>query len=433
MIILYCCKVTKYIPNIKVIFIKFLVFMTIVWILIAIFAEKLRMRMKKHFFALFAVLVWLLTASAQKKYSVYAVGFYNQENLFDTCHDVGKNDYQYLPNGTNHWNGLKYSHKLHNMSRALSDMATGTLPGVGCAVIGLSEVENDKVLTDLCNQPALKARNYQYCHVEGPDHRGIDCAMLYQPAIFTVKDVKLYPYVPTEQQDANFRTRGFLTVSGVMAGEHVVVIVNHLPSRFSGSYYREVGAMQIKALKERILSKTPDCKIIVMGDMNDDPTNKSMYETLSAKEDIDKVGKDDMYNPWYNILTKQGTGTLMYQSSWNLFDQIILAPSLLNKKGKKDATSLKYWKCEIQRMPYLFQTEGKYKGNTKRTTAGGVWLDGYSDHLPTVVYLMKEQGVKTKAVGDCLLPDFTEAEKKNIAECEAEKLELEAKDKDKQQ
>lgn len=40
---------------------------------------------------------------------------------------------------------------------------------------------------------------------------------------------------------------------------------------------------------------------------------------------------------------------------------------------------------------YLFQTEGRYKGNTKRTTAGGVWLNGYSDHLPVVVYLVKEQ------------------------------------------
>ncbi len=402
--------------------------MTFVWILIAIFAEKLQIRMKRQLFALFAVLVLLLPASAQKKFSVYAVGFYNQENLFDTCHDVGKNDYQYLPNGSNHWNGLKYSHKLHNMSTALSDMATTTLPGVGCAAIGLSEVENAKVLADLCDQPALKARGYQFCHIEGPDHRGIDCALLYQPSLFTVKDMKLYPYIPTEKQDSNFRTRGFLAVSGVMAGEHVVIIVNHLPSRFSGSYYREVGAAQIKALKERIQAKTPDCKIVVMGDMNDDPNNKSMYDILSAKEDIDKVGKDDMYNPWYNVLTKQGTGTLMYQGSWNLFDQIILSPNMLNKKGNKAAPSLKYWKCEIQRMPYLFQTEGKYKGGTKRTTAGGVWLDGYSDHLPTVVYLMKEQGVKTKDAGDCLLPDFTEAEKRNIAECELEKQERIAKD-----
>lgn len=398
-------------------------------ILIAIFAENFETQMRKHFLALMAMLVLIVTASAQKKYSVYAVGFYNQENLFDTCHDVGKNDYQYLPNGSSHWDGLKYSHKLHNMAQALSDMATGTLQGVGCTFIGLSEVENDKVLTDLCQQPELKARNYQFCHVEGPDHRGIDCALLYQPSLFTVKDVRLYPYIPTEKQDSTFRTRGFLAVSGLMAGEHVVVVVNHLPSRFSGSYYREVGAAQIKALKERILAKTPGCKIIVMGDMNDDPNNKSMYEVLAAKEDINKVGKDDMYNPWYNILVKQGTGTLLYQGSWNLFDQIILAPSLINQKGKKDAASLKYWKCEVQRMPYLFQTEGKYKGGTKRTAAGGVWLDGYSDHLPVVVYLMKEQGVATPDAGDCLLPDYTEAEKRNIADCEQEKQQLEAKDK----
>ena len=95
--------------------------------------------MKRHFFALLAVLALCLTVSAQKKFSVYAVGFYNQENLFDTCHDVGKNDYQFLPNGSYHWNGLKYGHKLHNMSRALSDMATTTLPGVGLSLIHISE------------------------------------------------------------------------------------------------------------------------------------------------------------------------------------------------------------------------------------------------------------------------------------------------------
>lgn len=373
-------------------------------------------------------LLFSLSASAQKKYSVYAVGFYNLENLFDTCHDVGKNDVEFLPSGSYKWNGLKYSHKLHNMARALSDMATGTLPGVGCAIIGVSEVENDKVLTALCDQPALQARGYKYCHVEGPDRRGIDCALLYNPKLFTVADVRLYPYVPSEKQPQDFRTRGFLAVSGNLAGEHVVVIVNHLPSRWNGSSYREAGAAQIRALKDRILRQDKDCKVIVMGDMNDDPTDKSMHQSLSAKEDIAKVGSDDMYNPWYNILAKQGTGTLQYNGSWNLFDQIILSPTLLNKSGRKDYSSLKYLKCEIQRMPYLFQTEGKYKGNTKRTTAGGVWLDGFSDHLPTVVYLVKEQGVRTKEPRSLQLPDYTPEEQAFIEVCEKERQELEAKD-----
>ena len=134
--------------------------------------------MKKQLVILALLLTNILSVSAQKKYSVYAVGFYNQENLFDTCHDVGKNDYEFLPSGSYRWNGLKYSHKLHNMARALSDMGTSVLPGVGCAVIGVSEIENAKVLTDLCNQPELLSRGYQFCHIEGPDTRGVYCVLL---------------------------------------------------------------------------------------------------------------------------------------------------------------------------------------------------------------------------------------------------------------
>ncbi len=347
--------------------------------------------MKKPLFTLLLLLSVSLSTFAQKKFSVYAVGFYNQENLFDTCHDAGKNDHEFLPSGSYHWDGLKYSHKLHNMARALSDMGTSVLPNVGCAVIGLSEVENAKVLTDLCAQPELKKRGYQFVHIEGPDKRGIDCAMLYQPKLFQVEDTRLLPYVPTAKQDSGFKTRGFLVVSGRMAGDDVTVIVCHLPSRFSGSYYREVGATQIKAIKDSLLKANPGEKVMVMGDMNDDPNNASMHECLKGKEDIAMVGDDDMYNPWYNLLVKRGMGTLYYQGSWNLFDQILLSPSLIDKSGKKDYSTLKYWKQEIQRMPYLFQTEGKYKGSPKRTTAGGVWLDGFSDHLPVCVYLVKEQ------------------------------------------
>ena len=116
-----------------------------------------------------------------------------------------------------------------------------------------------------------------------------------------------------------------------------------------------------------------------------------MAKVLSAKAEVDEVEKDDMYNPWYNILAKQGRGTLMYQGGWNLFDQIVLSPNMLNQNGKRNYSSLKYWKCQIVRYDYLIQSTGKYKGAPKRTTAGGVWLNGYSDHLPVVVYLVKKQ------------------------------------------
>lgn len=82
---------------------------------------------------------------------------------------------------------------------------------------------------------------------------------------------------------------------------------------------------------------------------------------------------------------------MYYNGAWNLFDQIVMTPNMLNAAGQRDFSTLKYWKCQIFRRDYLFQTEGKYKGAPKRTTAGGVWLDGYSDHLPVVIYLTKER------------------------------------------
>lgn len=347
--------------------------------------------MKHFFFAVIGVLLTFLPVSAQKKYSVYGVGFYNQENLFDTCHDEGKRDYDFLPTGSYKWNAMKYNHKLNNMSRALADMGTDVLPNIGCAIIGLAEVENSKALDDLVAQPALSARNYQYVHIEGPDRRGIDCALLYNPSLFSVKNTRLVPYVQKLKKDSAFYTRGFLTVSGTLADENVTVIVCHLPSRFSESFYRELGAEQVKAIKDSLLNDDPNCKVFVMGDMNDDPIDKSMAGILRGKGNIKDVNQGDMYNPWYNILVKEGVGTLLYQGSWNLFDQILVTPNLLNKDDKKDFSSLKFWKNQIFKRDYLFQTEGKYKGSPKRTTAGGVWLDGYSDHLPVVVYLVKEQ------------------------------------------
>lgn len=335
-------------------------------------------------------LVGTVNALAQdRKLSAYAIGFYNLENLFDTEHDEGHNDYEYLPDGRNKWTDMKYQHKLRNMARVLAEMGTDKLP-YGCAAIGVSEVENAHCLTDLCEQEPLKARGFQFCHIEGPDQRGVDCALLYNPTMFTIRDVKLVPYVYELQEDIDKgrATRGFLVVSGTLANEHVTIIVNHLPSRGATSYYRELGGRQIRVVKDSLQQDDPNVKLLIMGDMNDDPRDKSMSEALGARRDMNEVEEGGLYNPFWKI-HDSGTGTLMYNNSWNLFDQIILSRNLLDLAGTKEYETLTLFQPQIFRREYLFQQEGKYKGNTKRTTAGGVWLDGYSDHLPTLVYLVK--------------------------------------------
>ena len=347
--------------------------------------------MKKHLL-LAALLLCVGVAKAQdseRKLQAYAIGFYNLENLFDTEHDEGHNDYEYLPDGRNKWNKKKYNHKLRNMARVLSEMGTDKLP-YGCAAIGVAEVENARCLADLCKQSKLAKRNIQFCHIEGPDHRGVDCGLLYNPSMFTVRDVKLVPYIYTLPEDSARATRGFLVVSGTLADEHVTIVVNHLPSRFAGSFYREEGGRQLRIVKDSLMRDDPNVKLFIMGDMNDDPRDRSMSVALGAKREMSEVEPDGLYNPWWKI-HDSGTGTLMYGGAWNLFDQIILSRNLLDVEGTKEYKTLTLFQPQIFRRNYLFQQEGKYKGNTLRTFAGGVWLDGYSDHLPTLVYLVKEQ------------------------------------------
>lgn len=369
------------------------------------------MRQLISVFALFLLFATAMTArSDEKRYAIYGVAFYNQENLFDTVHDYGKNDYEYLPNGTMKWGTMKYTAKLRNMAKVISELCTSKLRQ-GAAVVGLSEVENARVLDDLTAQPALAARGYKYVHFEGPDRRGVDCAFLYNPKFFKLHDAMLVPYyyrsasqpdvdlgfytddqghvkAYTEMKgDTTYMTRGFLVMRGELAGENMIFIVNHWPSRAAGSETRERAGYQVKALKDALMKEDPTAKVIIMGDMNDDPNNKSMTTALGCvhrKQDVKAA--TDLFNPWWSTLYKVGQGTLLYDGRWNLFDQIVLSGNLIGD----DRETLKFYNHEIYMPDYLFQQEGRYKGNPKRTHAGGVWLNGYSDHLPTCVYLIKE-------------------------------------------
>ena len=337
------------------------------------------------------VLVWVMMAccvarvsQAKNNGKLYGVAFYNLENLFDTVHNEGKNDYEYLPDGRNKWNTEKYMSKLRNLAQVLSELATDKLPE-GAAVIGMSEVEDRGVLEDLLRQSALSDRGYEMVHYEGPDRRGIDCALFYRPDVFKIDSSKLVPYVYLNK-DTTHATRGFLVVSGLLADEPVHFIVCHWPSRGAGPESRNWAGAQVRAVKDELLQAHPQCKVIIMGDMNDDPMDASMRLFLGAKREAKGTDAYELYNPWWNTLVVEERGTLCYRGKWNLFDQIVVTGNLLHQKGKK----LRYWKNEVFVRDYLFQQEGRYKGYPKRTQAGGVWLNGYSDHLPTIIYLMKK-------------------------------------------
>ena len=152
---------------------------------------------------------------------------------------------------------------------------------------------------------------------------------------------------------------------------------------------RERAGYQVRKLKEALLQQHPGARIVIMGDLNDDPNNASVDapEALGAKHQAaDVTSPDDLYNPWWDMLYNKGIGTLYYRGKWNLFDQIIFSAGLLDKS---QPTRLHLLTNAVFSRDYLLQAEGKYKGAPKRTTAGGTWLNGYSDHLPTQIFLVK--------------------------------------------
>ena len=298
----------------------------------------------------------------ERQYTVYGVMFYNLENLFDTINNNGRNDYEFTAQGAYQWTAAKYWQKQHNMAYAISQMEVNGSPAVGPVIIGVSEIENITVLQDLVRQPELKDRRYSIVHRDGPDPRGIDVALLYNPRFFKVLNVttqRVNKYLP---DDPDFSTRDQLCVTGMLAGEKVSVIVNHWPSRRRGeqasSYLREAAGRMARETMDSLLLDDPNQGIIFMGDLNDDPQNKSCSEALGAKKDIkDCIEPGSCFNPWWNILNR-GVGTLGYRGNWNLFDQIIFTNYFLKNYESKDKPSLTFSRAEVLNRKFLRSSEG---------------------------------------------------------------------------
>lgn len=327
---------------------------------------------------------------AQKPYMVV---FYNLENFFDTINDPETRDDEFTPDGSRKWNTVKYNKKLNNMERVLFDIASvqKTYP----AVIGVSEVETRGVLEDIVSTPKLAPANYRIVHYDSPDRRGIDVGFLYRPDIFKLEGSAEIPFKMPGQP--NFLTRGFVTMWGTIDDEPFFFLVSHWPSRLGGkeasSPKREAAGRAIRMIKDSVLRNNPSTKVVIMGDLNDDATDKSIVDPdcLGAKAKVKDLQTGDFYNPFIDVL-KAGMGTLAYQDSWNLFDNIIVSENLVNDKEGlrlKKSDGSKY-NGYIFRRPYMVQQSGQYRGYPLRTFVGTNFQDGFSDHFPVYIYIGKQ-------------------------------------------
>ncbi len=348
----------------------------------------------------FALLAQEKKADKAKKQS-YVIGFYNLENLFDTYHDEGHNDYEYLPDGGNNWTDAKYQKKLQNMAKVIAEMKKDNK--AWHAVLGVSEIENRHVLEDLVAEPAIAEANYQIIHYDSPDRRGVDCALLYRPEVFTYLESEAVPFTFTpsridwsqwsqEDMDA-FRTRDILMVRGMLGDEMFAFLVCHLPSRLGGkgADLRPRGAEIAYQRAMRLQEEFPGIKIVVMGDMNDNPGDVSMTDYLHGKETIEEMADDDFFDPFLRMI-KDGYSSLYYRGEGNIFDIIMVNKALADaEEGTFEIQPIikgKYY-GRVFSKPFMTNQSGQYKGTPFRTFSGGSFVGGFSDHYPTYIVIKK--------------------------------------------
>jgi len=337
--------------------------------------------MKKNILIFAAFLALLILGGTPPKLEAqnFTVVFYNTENLFDTIDDKKVNDGQYLPDSRIAWNTERYNDKLEKLAQVFSSIPHG-LP----SVIGVCEVENKRVLEDLVAQPDMKNGNYQIVHYNSPDERGIDVALLYRDNDFTVVSSRSIPVRLTN--DSLGPTRDILYVKGYAnkaSKDTLHIFVNHWPSRRQGQessgVNRTDAARTLRLVVDSLLALKAPANILIMGDFNDEPTDKSLTEVLNAGF----PGSGAKEKKLYNLMGKaydEGKGTLYFEK-WQIFDQFIVSRNLLEKtKGlnlpEKDG--------KIFAEDYLLFTPEKGDARPNRTI-GSKYYGGYSDHLP--IYL----------------------------------------------
>lgn len=332
--------------------------------------------MKRFGLLIIAIGILITFQQCSTKYKSVKLAFYNVENLFDTIDSPNTNDAEFLPGSKLGWNTTKVNQKIKNISKVLLSINAQNPP----ALIGLCEVENRKILSDLIQHSDLKKYNYEIIHKDSPDFRGIDVALLYRKGSYKpIKNEWIKIQFPF---DSIYTTRDILYSKGKLNnGEVIHVFINHWTSRWGGQAITEAKriyiAKLINAKTAQLLQQDSKANIIIIGDLNDNPTDKSLMEALATKKPKTTIQAKSLYNlslPKFN----NGDGTLFWKS-WDLFDQVVVSGNLLIPEN---AVSVKENTHSILKEEWMLFTDKNGNKRPSRTASGGKYYGGYSDHLP---------------------------------------------------
>ncbi len=309
------------------------------------------------------------------------LAFYNVENLFDPSDDPEKDDEEFTPDGKRHWSEYRYREKSNRMAKAILSIGDWDAPDV----VGLAEVENQKVVEDLAKSEVLRKFNYGVVHFESPDRRGIDVAMLYRTDRISLLYSNNIPL--TMPDDPDFASRDILYVKLLTtSGDTLHVMYCHWPSRYGGQAESEPkrirAATLVRQVADSLFSLNPEVQIVIAGDLNDEWNNISINDYL--------VPATATGPALVNLMAAlpEGKGSHRYHGVWSYLDQIIVSPALVDDHGLdiKDKTAT------VVDREFLLEKDEKYPGIMPfRSFLGLRYHGGFSDHLPVYIDLVTNQ------------------------------------------
>jgi hypothetical protein len=331
------------------------------------------MKRRLLFALLFITQAFILNSQSMK------IMTYNVENLFDTQHDSLKNDKEYLPNSELRWTNDRFYEKLHEVMQVIVGLGEDNLP----LLVGLCEVENDFVLKAMTQFDPYDQLGYDYVHYEGPDARGIDVALLYQKDKFTPLASRPIPvHLPNGQSG-----RDLLYTCGTLSDSTFLHIIQvHFPSRREGALAsepnREAAAKTVRKVVNEIQMVDSQAAIIIMGDFNDNPSDKVPTTTLSALPYTSGSFEDlKLYNLCWDgyPFENRKIGSYFHDGEWDMLDQIIVSGALLN--GNLSVRVMP--EAEVYHPKWISKRD-KRTGEMipKRTYVGPFYQGGVSDHFP---------------------------------------------------
>ncbi|NCC17952.1 MAG: hypothetical protein EOM29_03355 [Bacteroidia bacterium] len=303
------------------------------------------------------------------------IAFHNCENFFYPTNDSLSKDDDFTINSPRNWNWERFNLKKDLLAKTYIAMSKGNLP----SIIGLCEIESDRVLSALCDDSPLKKGNYEFIHYNSSDIRGMDLAMLYRKDKFKV--IRHENIVVDKSLIVDEPTRDILYVNGILNKVPLHIFVVHAPSRRNQDRNRPLrkAVFDLIYKKAKELYDKGEKNIIIMGDFNDNPWDKTIKEGF-------KLAKYYNHTPTFvNLMNKDKDkrGSYTYMGKMLNFDQMIVSYDLIQKIDTASTTS------HIFMQDFLIDNNPNQTMITPFSTYKGFkYQGGISDHFPIYLKLI---------------------------------------------